>query len=175
MDTMRYKYWKENYFWKGKTIGIYIMMLDFAIFSILMYIHRENSILFILLFANSVISYAVFTDLYAHLWYDNYNNSSSFREYLGQFLLLFIFIHNVAYYSNLADLYGDVVSRYQGDNTLKGYLKKIISGRTHDIYGLVAIGGITLFIYQIQPILMLVLLVLTLIALALVFKTKFYH
>jgi len=175
MNTMRYKYWKENYFWKGKTIGIYIMMLDFAVFSILTYIYRENSILFVLLFANSIISYAIFTDLYAHLWYDNYNNSLSFREYLRHFLLLFIFVHNVAYYSNLVDLYGDVVTKYQGDNTLKDYLKKIISGRTHDIYGLVAIIGITLFIYQIQPILMLVLSVLTLIALALVFKTKFYH
>jgi hypothetical protein len=130
-----YAEWKKKYFFKGKTLPIYFTFVNFLIFSAFLVYFHANLYIVIFSFIGAISSYAVFTDLYAHLW-----------------------------------------TPQSSGLTLKQWLVKLISLRTHDIYGLaftiIAIGGLISLI----PLLILVIcFVLAVLSIYCIVKSRFYH
>lgn len=88
--------WIHDYFLKGKTFAVYLLILMIPISIYELFTARTEIIPFILGLALVMTSYGVFTDLVAHLWW----------------------------------------SGFKSDVSEKGFWKKVLSGRTHDVYGM---------------------------------------
>lgn len=84
---MNYAEWKREYLWKGKAIPIYLLLINFIIFAGYTIVYHSSLIAVIFGIVGMVSSYAVFTDLYAHLWTFHYSNIS-LKEWLYKFTVL---------------------------------------------------------------------------------------
>lgn len=124
-----YTQWKKEYLFDGKTIPIYLVLVEFIALIVNMYLGHFNIFDVSYSLVGIISSYAVFTDLYAHEW--------------------------------IPKMY---------DISLKEYIKKIFSFRTHDIYGLI-IGIIASFLLNIY----LIIVPLALISIGYIVKSRFYH
>lgn len=69
---MNYREWKYKYLLKGKTKGIYSVGFLSILFGAMVLFDRLDFFRLILSLIALIASYAVFTDLYAHLFYDSY-------------------------------------------------------------------------------------------------------
>lgn len=83
---MHWKQWLQGYFYKGKTIGIYLLMVLIVFAGYTIFIDRLVLLPFIFSLIMLLTSYAVFTDMVAHLWYDDYDSNISEEEYIYKIL-----------------------------------------------------------------------------------------
>lgn len=78
---MRWNEWVKDYFFKGKTIGVYLLFIMFILSAIELTLLRTYIYNFIPLLVLTVFSYGVFTDLVAHLWWDGINTGLTYKEF----------------------------------------------------------------------------------------------
>lgn len=77
-----WKKWLNTKFYRGKTIGIYLLLTVFIISLVELTINRISLFTFIPLIVMTIADYAVFTDLVAHLWYDEWQGDMSFSQFI---------------------------------------------------------------------------------------------
>lgn len=75
--------WVYNYFYKGKTIGVYLLIILFLISAYELILNRIYLQTFIPLLIMAIFSYGLFTDLVAHLWYDAYDTGISYKKFIS--------------------------------------------------------------------------------------------
>jgi len=83
---LHWKSWLHNYFFKGKTIAIYVLMLITSDSALGMIMHRSDLLYFIPYFIMVIAYYAVFTDLVAHLYFDSYRSGLTMKQYVYKIL-----------------------------------------------------------------------------------------
>lgn len=73
--------WLHKYFFKGKTVAIYVLIFATIISAGYMVMYRKTLSDFIPYFIIVIAYYAVFTDLVAHLYYDSYSSGLTLRQF----------------------------------------------------------------------------------------------
>lgn len=65
---MDYETWKKKYLFAGETPPIYFTFINFLIFTAIALLNQNSRFIATFSIIGMISSYAVFTDLYAHLW-----------------------------------------------------------------------------------------------------------
>ncbi len=85
-NTVTWHNWVHNYFYKGKTGSVYIMVLLFIISLVELTANRVAFFSFFGTLFMVIISYGVFTDLVAHLWWSGYDSGINYKQFLHEIL-----------------------------------------------------------------------------------------
>lgn len=73
--------WVRHYFFGGKTLGIYNLIIMFGLSLFELFFLRFTLYTFILALLMVITSYGVFTDFVAHLWSDEYDSRITMEEF----------------------------------------------------------------------------------------------
>ncbi len=94
-----------------------------------------------------------------------------YRSYLIQFTLSFMV--SLFAYAVFTDLVSHLITDTPASNiSIKEFIHKFLSIRTHDIYGLIMVIGMSLFI---RNYLAIIIAIASALLIAILFKIRFYH
>lgn len=79
---IHWKQWVRYKFLRGRTIGVYFLMVEMVISLYLLFEHHIADDTFYPLLVMTMTSYGVFTDLVSHLWYDSYISGISWAQFV---------------------------------------------------------------------------------------------
>ncbi|MCL5803274.1 MAG: hypothetical protein ACYDCP_03075 [Thermoplasmataceae archaeon] len=82
--NVNFREWK-HFFITGKTKGVYLALLAFAVFAILILYNRENLFFFTVIQVGSFASFGVLVDLISHLFNDRYQSGIPFDQWVRRF------------------------------------------------------------------------------------------